>query len=114
MKKLVLALSFILLTCNAAAALNCVGQVTGVLLYKNGVVNVSTSWRQDYVHICNLNTEREGVSVTTCAMWVALLQNVKKNNGSAAFYYEPDARYNSCSNVPTYADSPAPVYIGDV
>ncbi len=96
---------------NAAADYFCETTVSRVLIYKDGGVNVLHSGRGDYTVICNLKTEREDVSITTCAMWASMLQNIKKNNGKAIFYC---AGTGSCNNLPTYADAPAPIYIGDM
>lgn len=114
MKKIILLLSLAFFSSTSFAAIECIGKVQAVLIYTDGTVNIKTSWRGDYVHICNLKNERQNVSITTCAMWASMLQNIKKNNGNASFYYYPDSRYDACSNVPVYAHAPAPVYIGDV
>jgi hypothetical protein len=86
--------------------------VLAVLIYSNGSVNVKHAGRNDYTVICNLKTERLGVSVTTCAMWASTLFDSKKNNLKMQFYYNSHANYDSCAELPIYAASPAPVYIG--
>ena len=114
MRKILGFICFSLMANFSYAAIDCIGKVNKVLIYQSGVVNIKTSWRGDYVHICNLKEERAGVSIATCAMWASMLQNIKKSGGDASFYYNPDSTYDSCSNVPTYSASPAPVYIGDI
>lgn len=111
MKKLCLILTLLSSSFYAAAEYSCSVTVNAVLLYKDGSVNVNHSGRGDYTVICNLSTEREGVSIQTCAMWASMLQNIKKNNGKAEFYYSGSG---SCNALPTYASAPAPVYIGDL
>ena len=112
MKLLTFILAFATFSVNSAAlaSFQCNVTVQKVLIYNDGSVNVYHSGRSDYTYICNLSEERQGVSVTTCAMWASMLQNIKKNNGIAQFYYSGDG---SCSTLSTYSASPAPVYIGD-
>lgn len=108
MKKLFL--TIILFTSfNAFAGYNCTVTVYRVLAYANGSVNVLHSGRGDYTVICNLNSEYKGVSVTTCAMWTSMLQNIQANKNKAIFYY---GGQGECSTLPTYGNTPAPVYIG--
>jgi hypothetical protein len=40
-----------------------------------------------------------------------MLQNIKKNNGVAQFYYGGEG---SCEELPTYGSAPTPIYIGDM
>lgn len=77
-----------------------------VLVYASGTVNISHTGRSSYTVICNLSAERQGVSVTTCAM----LQNIKKSSGKAIFYYDGT---DTCADIATYGSAPVPVYIGD-
>lgn len=95
----------------AAAVYECNVKVVDVLVYSNGLVNVLHSGRGDFTVVCNLNTERQGVSPTTCAVWFGLLEAIKKKNGTANIYFGGDG---SCATLPTYDSAPAPVYIGDV
>jgi hypothetical protein len=95
----------------ASATFECTVRVQKVLVYGNGAVNVLHDGRGDYTVICNLNTDRQGVSPVTCAMWAAMLQNIRKNDGRANFYYSGEG---TCATLPTYSAAPAPVYIGAV
>jgi len=88
--------------------------VKRVLIYGTGNVNLLHSGRNNWTVVCNLSEERKGVSVTTCAMWVSLLQDFKKRDASATFYYNTTPEYDSCTELPTYSNSPAPVYIGEL
>ncbi|MBQ4890693.1 hypothetical protein J8L86_12605 [Shewanella sp. MMG014] len=103
--------SFVSLSFSTSAAFNCSVDVSRVLIYGNGSVNILHTGRGDYTYICNLNNDWKGVSVTTCAMWTGMLQSIKQNNGKAIFYYGGEG---SCSTLPTYSGTPAPVYIGDM
>lgn len=93
------------------ASFECNVSVRNVLVYQDGTVNVWHSGRSDYTHICNLNQDRLGVSPTVCAMWTSMLQQIKKSNGTAQFYFGGDG---SCATLPIYGGSPAPAYIGNM
>ena len=101
----------VVLAAPAMAAYECNVKVVNVLIYQNGFVNILHSGRGDYTGVCNLTSTWKGVEPTTCAMWAGLLQQVKKKSGSAQVYFDGNG---SCATLPTYGDSPAPVYIGDV
>jgi hypothetical protein len=101
----------LLVSQQAAAAYECYVKVVNVLVYADGSVNVLHTGRNDYTVVCNLNTDRQGVSPTTCAVWFALLESVKKRNGTANIYFNGN---ESCATLPTYGSAPAPVYIGDM
>lgn len=94
-----------------ASAFECDVKVLKLLVYTEGTVTVMHSGRGDYTHICNLNVETHGVSTTTCAMWTALLQSIKKKGGVATFMY---AGAGTCATMLTHGIAPYPHYIGDV
>jgi len=96
---------------HAIAAYQCDVSVKNVLVYSVGVVNVLHSGRNDYTIICSMSADYGGVSVSTCAMWTAMLQAIKKKNGIAQFYYDGTG---SCATLPTYGSAPVPIYVGDV
>jgi hypothetical protein len=100
-----------LMPLQAHAVFECTVKINNVLIYRDGAVNVLHTGRGDYTVVCNLNAERLGVSPVTCAMWAAMLQHIKKNNGNASFYFEGAG---SCATVPVYGESPAPLYIGNM
>lgn len=95
----------------AYATFECMVKISNVLIYRDGSVNVHHTGRGEYTVVCNLNADRQGVSPVTCAMWAAMLQHIKKNNGNAHFYFDGEG---SCAALPRYWESPAPVYIGDM
>jgi hypothetical protein len=103
------ALSFLCIA-PAWADFACDVKITQVLVYGDGSVNVFHSVRNDYTVVCNLSAARNGVSPTTCAMWTAMLESIKKRAGTAAFWYSGDG---SCTTIGTYWSAPAPTYIGD-
>lgn len=100
--------------CPAASAEDfpCIGTIDRVLVYSSGQVNVRTSWRDNFTMICDLSKDRQDVSVVTCAMWASLVQNAKENSSEVVFYYRSDETFDSCENIPIYANAPAPVYVG--
>lgn len=109
LKLLIVAAS--MLPLHAVAVYECNVSVSRVLVYQDGKVNVLHTGRGDYTVICNVASDYQGVSPSTCAMWTALLSSIKKKNGLAAFYYDGSG---SCATLPTYGSAPSPIYIGDV
>jgi len=99
----------LLVSPQANATFSCNVNINSVLVYASGAVNILHSGRGDYTFICNLKQDRLGVSITTCAMWTSMLTNIHNNKSKASFYYGGEG---SCSTLPTYSASPAPVYIG--
>jgi hypothetical protein len=108
---LVLFVACLFVSQQAAAEYECNVKVINVLVYSDGSLNVLHSGRGDYTYVCNLNTARQDVSPTTCASWFALLEAIKKKNGTANIYFHGDG---TCATLPTYGSAPAPLYIGDV
>ena len=100
-----------LISFQSLAAFSCNVDISTVLIYSDGSVNVLHTGRGDYTYICNLQSERQGVSVTTCAMWTSMLQNVQSDASKATFYF---AGTGSCSTMATYGSAPVPVYIGTI
>lgn len=95
----------------AFAVFECNVKVHTVLVYANGDVNINHSGRNDYTVVCNLNHSFGGASPIVCATWFALLQQIKKKNGIANFYFNGEG---SCASLATYGNTPTPVYIGDL
>lgn len=89
----------------------CSGAVNSLLIYADGTVNISTSYRNDFTHICNLQTTRQNVDTLTCALWVGAIEAARKLNQNIKTYYTTNNNF-SCDTIPTYAAAPAPVYIG--
>lgn len=110
MKRLVVFVLAAILPMSSFAAYQCSVKVIQVLIYSNGTVNVMHSGRNNYTVICSLDSNSGGVSPTTCAMWTAMLQSIKKKDGNATFYFNGDG---TCDTMNLYGDAPIPVYIGD-
>ena len=109
MNKLLATLLILLTPFAAKATFHCSVDVNRVLVYGTGGINILHSGRNDYTNICNLNTTWKGGEPVTCAMWVGLLQNAQVNNKKVIFYYNGEG---TCNTLPTYGNTPAPVYIG--
>lgn len=111
MKRFMVFLLASLLPLHSFAAFDCNVQILRVLIYSDGAVNVIHSGRNDYTVICNLNSSYGKVSPTTCAMWTATLQSIKKKGGTAIFYFDGEG---TCATLKTYGDALIPSYIGDI
>lgn len=96
----------------ANADIQCYGTVSDLLIYSDGTVNIATSYRGDYTHICNLKTARKGVDTFTCALWVGAIESARKLNQSIHVYYVDPNKTFTCITIPYFASSPAPLYIG--
>lgn len=100
-----------LIPMSAQASFECNVKIISVLVYANGAVNVLHTGRGDYTVMCYLDSTVGGVSPTTCALWTAMVQAIKKKNGTATFYFGIDG---NCATMATYGASPIPAYVGDV
>ena len=108
---LVLLATCLFVSQQASADFFCQVNVTNVLVYADGSLNVLHSGRGDYTYMCNLNIERQGVSPSICAVWFGLLEAIKKKNGLAQIFFSGTGSF---STLPVYGNAPAPLYIGDL
>lgn len=102
-------------TATFAATFSCTVDINHLLINSTGAVNVKHTGRGEYTHICNLTTERQGVSITTCAMWTSMLLNLKQLNKQAIFSYDTavtPTSATSCATLPIYDGAPAPALVG--
>lgn len=109
----------------ARADWTCSAPIVDVLVYLDGYVNIRYLGN-NWTYVCNLESTWRGVSPTTCATWVALLEKIKTKGGSTLFYFTGDPV--DCSKLtpprddkdPTkgtlnsYNEARIPIYIGDV
>lgn len=109
MRKILLLASTLLLSIPSYATFYCSVDIDRILIYGNGDVNIRHSGRGDYTVICNLNSPRKDVGITTCAMWASMLQNLKGNEEKAIFAYPGTG---TCTELKTYGHTQAPLYIG--
>ena len=90
-------------------AIHCTGTVIDALVYADGNLNVSTSWRNDYTVLCNVNKEP-----TVCALWSSIATAAVKDQKKVAIWYSVSDNNMTCANLPTYGRAPKPVYFGVV
>lgn len=95
----------------ASASFSCEVMVKRVLVYGDGTVSVLHDGRNDYTYICNSKGTWKDIDTVTCALWSSMLQSAQNNGRKVVFYYYGDG---SCSVLPTYGGSLAPVYIGTI
>jgi len=109
--KLLTFISLFFFSLSANASFSCNVNISRILVYGNGNVNILHSGRNDYTFICNTKGTWKRIDTVTCSHWVAMLQNIQNNNGKAIFYF---AENGSCATLPTYGNSYAPQYIGSI
>jgi hypothetical protein len=106
MKNLFLAFSLSLILGNAVAAPQwCSGKVTSVYITKDGGVNGKFAFRNEYLTVCNMNSDWKGVSSITCTGILAILKDAVARKADVANYYET-TNY-TCADLPTYSATPA-------
>lgn len=109
-RKLVAMLLCMAIAPASADALFCGGKIHNVLTYADGTVMVLPEFRGDWLVICNMNTERQGISPVTCVSWLASATRAMTSatRGNIGIYYQ---NVPSCAAVPTYFSAPPPVYV---
>jgi hypothetical protein len=91
----------------------CDAPAVDVLVYADGTINIRYMGN-DWTYLCNLESTWRGVSPTTCATWVALLEKIKTKGGTTRFYFVGDPIACNKLTPPSYADARIPIYIGDM
>lgn len=86
----------------------CKGKVTSVLTEPNGNVQAFTTFRADWLQVCNLTAVWKGVPVDVCKSWLATLTTLRVTQEPALLFYVENT---ACSAIPSYASAPAPGYI---
>jgi hypothetical protein len=86
----------------------CGGKIRTVLTYSDGTVMILPDFHNDWLAVCNLNSDWKGVSPVTCVSWFASATRAVANQATVGMYY---ADVPSCAAVPTYRSAPAPVYL---
>ena len=85
----------------------CGGQITTTYVHAVGNVYIMGTWLNDYQQICNLDAPWNGVSVSTCKGWLSLAELAVTTGKNVTLQIIAP----SCSSIPNYERSPAPVYI---
>jgi hypothetical protein len=99
-----------MLLCAAARAdISCTGTINGVLLYADGSVMIQGSWRGDLTMICNTQNNFGGIDTSICLAWYGAAVKSSQGHVIVGTYYSGDTY--TCANLPTYHNSPPPVYL---
>lgn len=86
----------------------CQGKLSNLWVSREGTVYVLTSWRKDYVRVCNINNTLGTVTPQVCATWMTFMRNAVTNKENTLIYY-PEAP--ACGSMPVYDGAPAPGYV---
>jgi hypothetical protein len=91
----------------------CAGTVANLYLSSDGTVLVWTSWRNDYLKICNVNdpvpsSVNTSVTPTVCMSWLSLLRTAIQSQRQVTTYY---GEAPACASLPTYGGAPVPDYV---
>ena len=88
----------------------CVGLLNEALTYNDGGVMIYSQWRNDWTHICNLNTTWNSISPQTCFAWFSQIQTAVTARRPIGVYYAGLAPAQ-CATMPVYTSTPAPLYV---
>lgn len=106
-------LGFALAAPTWAAPQYCAGTVSQLWVDADGNLFALPSWRGDHVRLCHVRTAITANSVTiepvTCLAWMALVRQAMTANKQVSIHYADIPQ--TCSQVPTYAQSPLPWYV---
>lgn len=112
MKNLItLALIFMLLPWQSASAvsLSCEGTVRQIYVAVNSRVFVQGSWHTDWTMICDLDDTWNGVTGELCKTWFAMALTAYQAKSNVMVRYD-NLQSTDCAALPTYGNSPAPLY----
>lgn len=117
MKKF-LAIAALLVSAPAASQtplLYCDGFVNKMYIHQSGELFILPSYRNDWMKVCNVKADWQGISPIVCQAWLTTLKDALSGNGTGTgTRMGITVQYvsmNTCSTLPTYADSPKPGYI---
>lgn len=90
----------------------CNGRVTALLTQKDGVVMVHTTFRNDWLMVCNIKQDSDGVSPDVCRSWLATLTTLRVTQEPATLYYVTSSTDPAfCASIPHYLGAPSPNYV---
>ena len=95
---------------HAADKQYCNGTVSGLRVRADGLVLVRGSWHNSFTGICNLKETRKGVAPSVCYGWYSLLHSATKEPSREVTVSYKASEY-TCSSLPSYSSTPAPLYI---
>lgn len=112
--KIASALAFLLLFTASSHTLAtprwCDGKVPNILTYANGDLMVFSTWRNDWTVLCNVSSDRAGVSPAVCRSWHAILLAAQAQGKTVIVHYNY-GNSSTCDALPIYHASPAPNYV---
>lgn len=88
----------------------CGGTLSNLWVDLAGNAYVFTSWRGDYVRVCNVNENVGAITPTVCLTWVSLLKSAVQRKATTTIYYNASLPA-SCAQMPTYSNAPIPYYV---
>ncbi|WP_137938154.1 hypothetical protein [Chitinivorax sp. B] len=92
----------------------CTGKITQQYMNESGEFFIRPDWRNDWIQICNLNTEWRGISPQVCASFFAAAKTavISKVRTTVAYWDRPGAPApTACNIIPTYQQAPTPGYL---
>jgi hypothetical protein len=107
------ALSLLMLSVAPPSQANiwCNGRITGVLVDNAGGVLAYSTFRNDWLQVCNVTSAWKGIPVDLCKTWVAQLTTLRISQEPATFFYSEYPDGTSCLAIPSYGSAPAPGYV---
>ncbi|WP_137936093.1 hypothetical protein [Chitinivorax sp. B] len=97
-----------------AAGLWCTGKILQHYMSENGEFFIRPDWRNDWVQLCNLNSDWRGITPQVCATFFATAKTAvtTKTGTTVAYWDRPGAPAPAaCNIVPTYQQAPTPGYL---
>jgi hypothetical protein len=85
----------------------CTGTIDRVLMTADGDVDIKATYRGDFTKICNRDNYWNDISPEVCADWYDTVVAARISGRTITIRY-PDG--TPCDTLPTYNDSPAPMY----
>jgi hypothetical protein len=106
-----IALLLMPLVASADDAIWCEGTIGGVFVTGDGSVQVSPSWRNDWVQVCSLEANyKGGVTPKVCSAWLASLLLANETQQRTTIRYDGQGSM-TCATVPNYGGAPPPSYV---
>lgn len=82
--------------------------MSSVLLTDVGMLKVNSTWRGDWVSVCNLQTAFGNVQPSQCKAWYGVLLSAQMTQSQVVVMY---GSAPACNALPTDDSAPAPSYV---
>ena len=86
----------------------CSGKAQRVLHDASGTVHLYTSYRNDWIQLCNTEAAWKGVSTSICKSWLNSAKAAVAAGLNVTVHY---AEAPACHLMPTYEQAPPPSYV---